>query len=91
MGMATALDKTATTFDHIAQESNGKPRPLSFDFILHQAIIKVDEEGTEAAAATGIAMTSSSILVNANKPFLYLLRSSSTIYFMGQFTGSELK
>jgi serine protease inhibitor len=91
MGMAQMINKKATTFDNIAQDESGKLRPLSFDFILHEAVIRVDEEGTEAAAATGINMVSMSMAVNANKPFLYLLRSSSTIYFMGQFTGSELK
>jgi serine protease inhibitor len=90
MGMKAVVNKTAT-FDHIAQDDNGKLLELHFDFILHEAVIRVDEEGTEAAASTGIFMMSMPMVVNANKPFLYLLRSSSTIYFMGQFTGTELK
>lgn len=61
--------------------------------VLHKAKIIVNEEGTEAAAATAIVMRKTSILVddlkfNVNRPFIYILRNNENncIYFMGKVT-----
>jgi len=60
------------------------------DKVIHQAVIKVNEEGTEAAAATAIIVVKESIpivdeRIVVNKPFIYLLwdRSSNAILFIG--------
>ena len=60
------------------------------------AKIKVDENGTEAAAVTIIgmkdnAMPSEPIKFHANRPFLYIISEQSTgvIFFIGQYTGPE--
>jgi serpin B len=87
MGMGSMFNGTGSTFDHIVH-NEGTPEPLFIDYVLHQAVINVDEEGTVAAAATVIATRSMPYPFKANKPFLYMLRSSSTIYFMGQYTGN---
>ena len=57
--------------------------------------IKLDEEGTEAAAVTVIGETASGIPpqpvpFHANRPFLYIIseQSTSAIFFIGQYTGS---
>ena len=65
--------------------------------VLHKAKIKVDEEGSEAAAVTDIMMelsaapgaTPPSYEFHADRPFLYVISevSSGAIYFIGQFTG----
>lgn len=65
--------------------------------VLHKAKIKVDEEGSEAAAVTDImvdfaAGPSQSPQIyefHANRPFLYMITEISTgaIYFIGQYTG----
>lgn len=59
--------------------------------VAHKAKITVDEEGTEAAAATAVMMRKTAMLIdevefNVNKPFIYLLRNTETncIYFMGK-------
>jgi len=61
--------------------------------VIHQTFIDVQEEGTEAAAATivEISLTSiggggSPILFKADKPFLYLIKENSTgaIVFIGK-------
>jgi len=61
------------------------------------ARIKVDEEGTEAAAATAIAMNMAAIVpkpsyivFHANHPFLYVIseRQSGAVLFIGRFTGN---
>jgi serpin B len=54
---------------------------------VHQAYIKVNEEGTEAAAATGGAVAGGiPPLFNANHPFVFLIQDDKTgnILFMGK-------
>jgi serpin B len=57
--------------------------------IVHQAVIKVNEKGTEAAAATGVLIVTSAIIypeeVVINKPFIYMLRDSKSkaVLFIG--------
>ena len=59
--------------------------------VIHQTFIDVNEEGTEAAAATIVEMIESSIPAGpiqfrADKPFLYVIRENSTeaLLFMGK-------
>jgi len=58
--------------------------------VIHQTFIDVQEEGTEAAAATIVELreTSANIPMQfiANKPFLYVIKENSTsaILFMGK-------
>lgn len=59
---------------------------------LHKAWVKVDEKGTEAAAATAVVMAAGSApgreinMFRADHPFLFLIRenSSGSILFMGK-------
>ncbi len=59
----------------------------------HQAFVEVNEEGTEAAAATGIVMGVTSarperiVTFRADHPFLYMIRDTTTglIVFMGRY------
>ncbi len=60
--------------------------------VVHQGFVEVNEEGTEAAAATGVAMGLKSMPMQAppqfrvNRPFLFLIRDSAAgkIVFMGR-------
>ena len=61
--------------------------------VLHKAFIEVNEEGTEAAAATTVHMLETSmpepkIVFNADHPFTYLIlhKETDTILFMGKVT-----
>ena len=62
-----------------------------------KAHLKLDEKGTEAAAATAIGMARSSFyqydVFNADHPFLYIIseRSTGSIFFIGQYMGDPLK
>ena len=63
-------------------------RQLYLSEAVHKAFIEVNEEGTEAAAATGmmIQLMCMPPEFRANQPFLYLIRDnrSGTILFMGR-------
>ena len=56
--------------------------------VVHKAFIEVNEEGTEAAAATGIGLNALSLtpMFNADHPFLFFIRHNDTgaILFMGR-------
>ncbi len=62
---------------------------LAISEVMHKAFVEVNEEGTEAAAATsvGVVLTSLPQVVQVNRPFLFLIREKSTnaILFIGQF------
>jgi serpin B len=62
----------------------GKP-DLFISKVVHKAVIEVNEEGTEAAAATGVIMAATSIRMPeniikfiANKPFAFVIRDNKT-------------
>jgi len=59
-------------------------------FVIHQAYVKVDEKGTEAAAATAVGMilTSMGTTFRADHPFIFIIQEKETgnILFMGRVT-----
>jgi serpin B len=67
---------------------------LFIDKVLHKAFIEVNEEGTEAAAATAVIMTKcqsiqpSRIVFNADHPFMFTIQHTETgnILFMGRMS-----
>ena len=68
---------------------------LSVSRVLHKAFVVVDEEGTEAAAATAVIANAPGppppkpVEFRADRPFLFLIRDArhDTILFLGRFTG----
>ncbi len=82
MGMPTAFGESAN-FSKLTNSSK-----LYVDDVIHQAYVKVDEVGTEAAAATAVIMTLSlhSEIFLANHPFLFYIRENETgnILFLGK-------
>jgi serpin B len=90
MGMTQAFERSAADFSGIT----GK-RDLWISAAIHKAYIDVNEEGTEAAAATAIGMRSMAmqrpeppIVFRADHPFLFLIRDNrcGAILFMGRVT-----
>jgi serpin B len=67
-------------------------RDLFISAVIHQAYVDVNEEGTEAAAATGVTMRVLSVgpnqtpIFRADHPFLFLIRdkASGSILFLGR-------
>ena len=87
LGVVDAFDPARADFSGMAEDPD-----LHLSQVIHQSFIEVNEEGTEAAAATGIGMRTTSLPANpppvfrADRPFIFLIRdvSSGTILFMGR-------
>jgi len=88
MGMKTAFSLDRADFSGM----NGGKEPLCISAVLHKAFVAVDEEGTEAAAATAVMMVGTAMPVEppavfrADHPFLFIIRHrpSGSILFMGR-------
>ena len=97
LGMKTAFDKPqgSANFDKIAPRT---PRDyLYISQIFHKTFIAVDEKGTEAAAATAVAMMAGTALrspppppieVKIDRPFVYAIQHVPTgvCLFLGRVT-----
>jgi serpin B len=65
-------------------------RNLAITDVLHKAFVSVDEQGTEAAAATAVIIGETSagemVEVNVDRPFIFLVRDNPTgaILFLGR-------
>lgn len=83
-------------FTGAADFSNISDQALQISRVLHEAFIEVNEEGTEAAAATVVEIRLTSMpetnMVTLNRPFLYFIRETSTgtILFMGKVADPAL-
>jgi len=97
LGMKTAFDKPqgSANFDKIAPRT--PTDYLYISQIFHKTFIAVDEKGTEAAAATAVAMLAGSALrspppppieVKVDRPFLYAIQHipSGVCLFLGRVT-----
>ena len=88
MGMSLAFSDRADFSKMSTKES------INISAVIHKAFVDVQEEGTEAAAATAVVMTRSSIVVEptepatfrADHPFLFVIRHRPTgsILFAGR-------
>ncbi len=85
MGMTDAFSRKADF-----SGMNGK-RDLFISAVIHKAYVDVNEEGTEAAAATAVVMITSAMpgqlpVFRADHPFLFLIRDNKTgsILFIGR-------
>ncbi|MCI4444707.1 MAG: serpin family protein [Candidatus Aminicenantes bacterium] len=85
MGMPTAFSEMRADFSGMT----GKP-DLYITEVVHQAFVEVNEEGTEAAAATGIIMGAKAVLMKkvfrADHPCIFFIQEKRTgaILFFGR-------
>jgi serpin B len=86
MGMADAFNPDKANFAGMDGRSNW----LYIGAVIHKAFVDVNEEGTEAAAATAVVMRikmarpSPPPTFRADHPFLFLVRDSGSILFIGR-------
>jgi serpin B len=88
LGMELAFDCTRADFTGLTDEAHAEGLCITGAF--HKAFVSVDEEGTEAAAATAVVVGYESVVeplaFTADHPFLFLIRDDLTgsILFMGR-------
>ncbi|AWP20916.1 putative leukocyte elastase inhibitor-like isoform 2 [Scophthalmus maximus] len=90
MGMVDAFEGTKSDFSGMSPAND-----LVLSKVVHKAFVEVNEEGTEAAAATGAIMNERSVMVPttfiADHPFLFFIRHKTTrsIFFAGRYCTPE--
>lgn len=83
LGMADAFDPNRADFSGLADQAY-------LTFVYHKTFVKVNEEGTEAAAATGVGVGATSVPAGfqfaLTRPFFYAIRDDKTgvLLFLGQ-------
>lgn len=87
LGMKRAFSPDKADFSGMRETRDD----LHIDTVVHQAFVEVDETGTEAAAATAVAMRMTAIqpspaIFRADRPFLFWIRHvpTGTLLFMGR-------
>jgi serpin B len=92
LGMSDAFDRQRADFTGMANPPDPRDR-LFIGQVFHKAFVKTDEKGTEAAAATAVAMMrvagmplSPAAEFKADHPFLFFIRDpgSGLVIFMGR-------
>jgi serpin B len=86
LGMSAAFDPSQADLSGM----NGK-KDLYISGVVHKAYVSVDEAGTEAAAATGVVVGTTSMpsdikQFTMDRPFIFLIRDNATgaILFLGR-------
>lgn len=87
LGMSTAFDMANADFSGMTEEEQ-----LFISAVIHQAYVKVDEKGTEAAAATAVGIMrvtsigAPSKIFRADHPFIFIIQEKQTgnILFVGR-------
>ena len=92
MGMIDAFTRRA---DFSGMTGN---RDLFIAAVLHKAYVDVNEEGTEAAAATGVVMKMTAMptpppVFRADRPFVFMVKdnTSNSVLFIGRLTNPAEK
>jgi len=92
LGMVDAFSSSKANFSGM----DGRPDWLYITDVLHKAFVDVNEEGTEAAAATAVVVGARSVaappvVFRADRPFLFIIQENSTgnILFMGRVNEPE--
>jgi len=92
LGMTDAFDEAKADFSGMTPD----PKGLYIAKVIHKAFVDVNEEGTEAAAATAVVMATKSAtayfdkppVFKADRPFIFLIRDirTGTILFVGRLS-----
>jgi serine protease inhibitor len=98
MGMASAFDPGRADFTGMADPPDPRQR-LAIGAVFHKAFVRVDEKGTEAAAATAVGMLAGAAPPPkgaefiADHPFLFFIRdeASGLVLFQGRVADPSVK
>jgi serine protease inhibitor len=92
LGMANAFDPQTADFSGM-----DGTRDLYISDGIHKAMVRVDEDGTEAAAATAVTMEATSamldpaLVLTIDRPFVFAIRDDATdaLLFMGRIVNPK--
>ncbi len=95
-GTTLPFDAGAADFGNISENANG----LFISKVIHQAFVDVDEDGTEAAAATAVVMMLRCALFGpledpiefvCNRPFLFIIHEKiqNNVLFIGKLVSPQ--
>ena len=92
MGMPEAFEENVADFSGMTGKFE-----LYISAVIHQAMIEVNEEGSEAAAATAVIMTPGKSIrqeppvFRADRPFIFLIlhKPTDSILFMGRLSSPQ--
>ena len=92
LGINTAFNPSLADFGKMI-ENVPRGENVYIDIVKHKTYISVDEQGTEAAAVTGVGAAGSSLITEivdftVDKPFTFMIRDdeSGDILFMGRYS-----
>jgi len=92
LGMPDAFDESRADFSGM----DGNRNNLFISEVIHKAFVDVNEQGTEAAAATGVIMQTRAMprptpVFRADRPFLFIIEDNQTgcILFIGRLVEPE--
>lgn len=93
MGMVRAFDPMDSGVAELPGLCAGCSYPIKISKVIHEAFIKVNEKGAEAAGATavigrdsGVALPSTPEVMDVDRPFIFLIRDHGTdsVLFVGR-------
>ncbi|MEQ2308870.1 hypothetical protein AMECASPLE_032741 [Ameca splendens] len=86
MGMVEAFNESKCDFSGMSSNKG-----LFLSKVSHKAFVEVNEEGTEAAAATAVIVADSVTFFTADHPFLFFIRHNLTmsVLFAGRFSSPK--
>jgi len=98
LGMKQAFDRKKADFTLMANPVD-KTEQLVISRVFHKAFVRVDEKGTEAAAASAVVMSTKgaaappTLEFKADHPFIYFIRDNKTglVLFMGRVADPSVK
>ena len=92
MGITDAFDESKADFSGMADKDQAQ---LYVSGVLHKAVIEVNEEGTEAAAASAVIMANRAMVMEphidefrCNRPFIFFIHNTkdNSILFIGKYS-----
>ena len=97
LGVSDIFNPTMADFSHMVKP-NDQYRELYVSDAIHKAVVEVNEEGSEATAATNFVISFRSaspptFKFTADHPFLFFIRdiSSGTILFLGRYVNPSME
>jgi serpin B len=87
LGMTLPFDNNKANFNNLETGTN----PLFINTVIHQCVLKLDEEKAEAVGFTGVMLTTQAVKIidkvkkfYVDKPFVFLIRNDDNILFAGK-------